>query len=84
MSLIVQSLTLHPRSIQMHHNLCYVEAQDDAQSLIPRTGSLSGIRGLDVWYLRRYTVEIRNPVMKMNEGVRNRKYLYTETSVLTK
>src|SRR5262249_5193220 len=45
-----------------------------ASSLSPLHHKRRRTRGSSYTYFDRYTWETRNPVMKMNEGVRNRRY----------
>src|ERR1700678_774415 len=44
------------------------------RSLSPLVNNLFGSRGSAAAYFDRYTLEIINPVMKMKDGVKNRKY----------
>jgi hypothetical protein len=46
-----------------------------AKSLSPLVNNLFGSRESATAYFERYTLEIMNPVMKMNDGVKKRRYL---------
>src|SRR5271155_3107008 len=49
-------------------------ARNIAMSLSPLVNNLFESRGSAASYFERYTLEIINPVMKMKDGVKNRRY----------